>query len=184
MSHQYQVIVIGSGSAGQQACLAAAKAELHTLLIEQRDYLGGTSFYTGAYAVRALRACAGYLKQTEQAPKFGSSLDLVEYSWGDWLSAQRQSSSRLSVEFSRAVDLKKVDVRFGRAKLSGPNEITLTDPEGVSQAVTASYIILATGSRPNFPIPATTTTKPRGSLSSRSAGRTVPSVRIAVLSTQ
>jgi pyruvate/2-oxoglutarate dehydrogenase complex dihydrolipoamide dehydrogenase (E3) component len=151
MNHQYQVIVIGSGSAGQQACLAAAKAELHTLLIEQRDYLGGTSFYTGAYAVRALRACANYLKQTEQAPKFDSSPDLIERSWGDWLSAQRQSSSRLSVEFSRAIDLKKVDVRFGRAKLRGPNEITLIDSGGVSQTVTASHIILATGSRPNFP---------------------------------
>ncbi len=29
MSYQYQVVVIGSGSAGKEACLSAAKAGLH-----------------------------------------------------------------------------------------------------------------------------------------------------------
>jgi NAD(P) transhydrogenase len=65
MSYQYQVIVIGSGSAGKEASLAAAKAGLHTLLVEQKD-LGGTSFHGGSYTVRALRACATYLKRTEK----------------------------------------------------------------------------------------------------------------------
>jgi dihydrolipoamide dehydrogenase len=150
MSHQYQVVVVGSGSAGKEASLAAAKAGLHTLLVEERN-LGGTSFHGGSYAVRALRACATYLKQTEKSSKAGASLDLIETSWTDWLSAQRRSSSRLSVEFSQALDREQVHVRFGRARLNGPNEITIDDPRGISQPVTAYHIILATGSRPNYP---------------------------------
>ena len=151
MSYQYQVVVIGSGSAGKEACLTAAKAGLRTLLVEERD-LGGTSFYRGSYAVRALRACASYFKRTEKAPKVGTSLDLIETSWTDWMTAQRRSSSRLSIEFSQAIDCEKVHLKFGHARLVGPNEIVITDaPRGLNLQITSSHIILATGSRPNFP---------------------------------
>jgi dihydrolipoyl dehydrogenase len=151
MSYQYQVVVIGSGSAGKEACLAAAKRGLRTLLVEERD-LGGTSSHRGSYAVRALRACASYFKRTEKAAKVGTSLDLIETSWTDWMTAQRRSSSRLSVEFSQAIDREKVHLKFGHARLNGPNEITITDlPRGLNLQVTSNNIILATGSRPNFP---------------------------------
>jgi dihydrolipoamide dehydrogenase len=151
MSYQYQVVVIGSGSAGKEACLAAARAGLRTLLVEERD-LGGTSFHGGSYAVRALRACASYFKRTEKAPKVGTSLDLIETSWTDWMTAQRRSSSRLSVEFSQAIDCEKVHLKFGHAQLVGPNEIVITDaPRGLHLQVTSNHIVVATGSRPNFP---------------------------------
>src|SRR5258708_10136226 len=151
MSYQYQVVVIGSGSAGKEACLTAAKAGLRTLLVEERD-LGGTSFHRGSYAVRALRACASYFKRTEKAAKVGTSLDLIEASWTDWVTAQRRSSSRLSVEFSQAIDCEKVHLKFGHAQLIGPNELVITDaPRGLHLRVTSNHIILATGSRPIFP---------------------------------
>src|SRR5260370_26458448 len=151
MSYQYQVVVIVSGSAGKEACLTAAKAGLRTLLVEERD-LGGTSFHRGSYAVRALRACASYFKRTEKAAKVGTSLDLIETSWTDWMTAQRRSSSRLSVEFSQAIDCEKVHLKFGHAPLNGPTEITITDlPTGLSLRGASSHIILATASRPNRP---------------------------------
>jgi pyruvate/2-oxoglutarate dehydrogenase complex dihydrolipoamide dehydrogenase (E3) component len=151
MSYQYQVVVIGSGSAGKEASLAAARAGLRTLLVEEKN-LGGTSFHGGSYAVRALRACASYFKRTEKAPKVGTSLDLIETSWTDWLTAQRRSSSRLSVEFSQAIDREHVHLLFGHAQLIGSNEITVTDPpRGLNQLITSDYFIIATGSRPNFP---------------------------------
>jgi dihydrolipoamide dehydrogenase len=151
MSYQYQVVVVGSGSAGKEACLSAAKAGLRTLLVEERN-LGGTSFHGGSYAVRALRACASYFKRTEKSQKVGTSLDLIETSWTDWMTAQRRSSSRLSVEFSQAIDCEKVHLKFGHAQLISPNELVITDaPRGLHLRVTSNHIILATGSRPNFP---------------------------------
>jgi dihydrolipoamide dehydrogenase len=150
MSFQYQVIVIGSGSAGKEACLKAAKAGLHTLLIEERS-LGGTSYYAGSYAVRALRACASYLKRTETASKLGTNLDLIESSWAKWLNSQRVSSGRLSIEFGEAIDRDKVDLKFGRGRLLGPHEISLTNAQtGADEQITSQHVILATGSRPKF----------------------------------
>ena len=44
-----------------------------------------------------------------------------------------------------------MDLRFGHARLVGPNEILITDSaRGVQLPITSSHIILATGSRPNF----------------------------------
>jgi dihydrolipoamide dehydrogenase len=150
MSYQYQVVVIGSGSAGIEACLSAARAGLRTLLVEKRD-LGGTSLHRGSYAVRALRACASYFRGTEKSQKVGTSLDLIETSWTDWMTAQRRSSSQLSVEFSRAIDCEKVHLKFGHAQLINPNELLISDaPRGLHLRVTSNHIILATGSRPNF----------------------------------
>ena len=151
MSYQYQVVVIGSGSAGKEACLKAAKAGLRTLLIEEKT-LGGTAYYAGSYAVRALRACANYLNRTEKASKVGTNLDLIETSWTNWLTSQRLSSGTLTIEFSDAIDREKVDLKFGRARLVGPREISLMDSQDALEVrITASHIILATGSRPNFP---------------------------------
>jgi dihydrolipoamide dehydrogenase len=150
MSYQYQMIVIGSGSAGQEACLKAAKAGLRTLLVEERA-LGSNSFHGGSYAVRALRACANYFKATENAPKVGTKLDLVETSWTSWLSAQRRSSGRLSTEFYEAINREQVHLKSGRARLIGPNEISVVDPpRGFELRITSERIILATGSRPNY----------------------------------
>ena len=150
MSFQYEVIVVGSGSAGQEACLMAAKAGLRTLLIEERT-LGSNCFHGGSYAVRGLRACANYFKRMDRASKFGTSLDLIKTSWTSWLRAQRQSSGQLSTDFLAAIDRAQVHLKFGRARLLGPNEISVIDPpRGLDLRITSKFIILATGSRPSF----------------------------------
>jgi dihydrolipoamide dehydrogenase len=149
MSYQYQVVVVGSGSAGKEASLKAAKAGLRSLLVEDKT-LGGTAHYAGSYAVRALRACASYLNQTEKASKVGTNLDLIESSWTSWLTSQRLSSGKLVIEFSNAIDREKVDLKFGRARVVGPHEISLTDAQNALEVrIPVGHIILATGSRPN-----------------------------------
>ncbi len=141
MSFDYQVIVVGSGSGGKEACLGAARAGLRTLLVEEKA-LGGTSFHRGSYAVRALRACASYLKNTEKKSNT---------QWTDWRTAYHRTSNRLIVELSQAIDQEKVELRLGRAKLVGPHEISVLASPGLPQRLSASQIILATGSRPDFP---------------------------------
>ena len=56
-SGSYQVAVIGSGAAGREAAIFAARNGLRVVLIE-KAVLGGTSFHRGYYSVRAFRAYA------------------------------------------------------------------------------------------------------------------------------
>jgi dihydrolipoamide dehydrogenase len=149
MSYEYHVVVIGSGSAGKEACLAAAKAGLQTLLVEEKE-LGGTSVHRGSNAMRALRASATYFKNFQKGRQVGAPLDSSDTVWTDWQTDRLRGSSTLTAEIRQAVDREHVHLCFGKATLIGPNEIGVAAPHGPNRRITASHIIIATGSRPNF----------------------------------
>jgi NAD(P) transhydrogenase len=59
-SYDYDLIVIGSGPAGQKAALAAAKQGGRVALIEQRQVVGGSCLHTGTIPSKTLREAALY----------------------------------------------------------------------------------------------------------------------------
>jgi dihydrolipoamide dehydrogenase len=150
MRYRYHLIVIGSGSGGKDAAIMAAQAGLSVLLVE-KESLGGTCFHRGCYAVRALRACAKHYSEADRRSRFGLSVDLPEAGLGDWIGTQRRVSARLTEHLSRTLESWGVRIRFGCAKLLNPNEIEIFDPYGARDRVSAESIIIATGSRPAFP---------------------------------
>jgi dihydrolipoamide dehydrogenase len=150
MSYHYQVIVIGSGSAGKDAALLAARAGKRTLLIES-DRIGGTGIHRGCHAVRALRACATHYDRIAESDRLGVYTDLVTTNWSSWLEVQHRTTSRLAEGLSRDLDRARVEVKFGKGESFDPNTVVITDDMGKKETVTGEYIILATGSRPAFP---------------------------------
>jgi pyruvate/2-oxoglutarate dehydrogenase complex dihydrolipoamide dehydrogenase (E3) component len=150
MNGHYQVAVVGSGSAGKDAALLAARAGLRTVLIEAGS-LGGTGFHRGVNAVRALRACATQYELLTQSNRLGLHLALIGTEWANWLGVQRRTSARLTEALSRELDRARVDVRFGRAELVDPAELLVTEAQGATERIWAEHIILATGSRPAYP---------------------------------
>src|ERR1700757_4531596 len=95
MNYNHQVIVIGSGSAGKDAVLLAARAGKRTLLIES-DRIGGTGIHRGCHAVRALRACATHYDHIAESDHLGIYTDLVTTNWSSWLEVQHRTTSRLA----------------------------------------------------------------------------------------
>jgi pyruvate/2-oxoglutarate dehydrogenase complex dihydrolipoamide dehydrogenase (E3) component len=149
MSYNYQVIVIGSGSAGKDAALLAARAGKRTLLLES-DRIGGTGVHRGCHAVRALRACATRYDRTIENDRLGVYTDLITTNWPTWLEVQHRTTSRLAEELSRALDRAEAEVKFGTGELFDAHTVVITDDVGKKETVTGEYIILATGSRPAF----------------------------------
>src|SRR5215471_4102364 len=84
MTTSYQLAVIGSGAAGREAAIIAARNGLRVVLIEQNG-LGGTSFHRGYYAVRTFRACAEKWRESfgVTAPNPPSGQELL-----DWLGSR------------------------------------------------------------------------------------------------
>ncbi|MBV8587870.1 MAG: NAD(P)/FAD-dependent oxidoreductase [Verrucomicrobia bacterium] len=148
-NYQYQIIVIGSGSAGRDAALLAGRAGLSTLLVEGNS-LGGSTFHRGCYAVRALRACATQFSQLTKGDRLGVFTDLVSANLVHWLEVQRLTSSRLTKELTLELEQAQVTLRFGHAKIVGPNEVELSFNSVIEERVSAQHIIVATGSRPIF----------------------------------
>jgi dihydrolipoamide dehydrogenase len=149
MSYQYQLIVIGSGSAGKDAALQAARAGLRTLLVES-GRIGGTGIHRGCHAVRTLRACATHYERVRESHVLGVYPDLIATDWSSWLSVQSRVTNRLARELSCALDAASVDVKFGRGELFDPHTVVITDDLDERESVSGQDIILATGSRPRF----------------------------------
>ncbi len=53
--HQYDLIVIGSGPAGQRAAIQGAKCGRRVAVIEQREIVGGACVNTGTIPSKTMR---------------------------------------------------------------------------------------------------------------------------------
>jgi dihydrolipoamide dehydrogenase len=148
-SKSYQLVVIGSGAGGKEAAILAARNGLRVVLVEM-DGLGRTSFHRGYYSVRAFRACAEVAKESSKGSKFGLEIVPSETDLPDWVSAQRRVSGRLARELEDTLDKADIDVLFGRGSLVNANTICVEGISNEPQFLHADYIVLATGSRPDF----------------------------------
>ena len=58
---KFDLIVIGSGPAGQRAAIQSAKAGKHVALIEKREVVGGACINTGTIPSKTLREAVMHL---------------------------------------------------------------------------------------------------------------------------
>jgi pyruvate/2-oxoglutarate dehydrogenase complex dihydrolipoamide dehydrogenase (E3) component len=149
MSEKYDIAVIGSGSGGSDAALLAAKKGFRAIVIE-KDAFGGTRFHRGCYAVRALHASSRLYRQIVKSRRFGIETDLLRSSLVDWMKAQRAASARLAEELQKELEQLNVRIAAGTASLLGEHKVQITDSFGRNEDIEAEYIILATGSRPDY----------------------------------
>ena len=101
MNNHYQLAVIGAGSGGREAALAAAQNGLRVVLIE-KETLGGTCLHRGFYCLKALRACAEAAKDRSKSSKSGFGAPEAETRLPDWMTTQRKVSSRLTQALEQA----------------------------------------------------------------------------------
>ena len=72
MKH-YDLIVIGSGPAGQKAAIQAAKLGKRVCIIEKNPVVGGAGINTGTIPSKALREAVVYLTGTNKRSLFGEN---------------------------------------------------------------------------------------------------------------
>ncbi|HZC58923.1 MAG TPA: NAD(P)/FAD-dependent oxidoreductase, partial [Chthoniobacterales bacterium] len=149
MNSPYQLAVIGAGSGGREAAMVAAHNGLRVILIE-REALGGTCLHHGFYCLKALRACVEAGKYNRRMPDPKPGAGDVASSLPDWVTTQRKIAGRLTQAWNNQLDRAGVKIEFGQATLAGSNKICLASSHGKSALIEADYIILATGSRPEY----------------------------------
>jgi dihydrolipoamide dehydrogenase len=149
MNNRYQLAVIGAGSGGREAALVAAQNGLRVVLIE-KETLGGTCLHRGFYCLRALRACVEAGKYRSRSSNFDFEAAEAETRLPDWITSQRKVSARLTQAWNHQLERAGVEIRFGRAALIETGRIGLAKIHGKPEFIEVDYIILATGSRPEF----------------------------------
>jgi len=150
-SKLYDLIVIGSGPAGQKAAIQGAKAGKRVALIEQNREVGGACVYQGTIPSKTLRESALQMVQFLQAR------DVFEFRMRDdvkiaSLMARLDNVVRAHGEFMKGqIERNGIERFHGRGQFVSDREVYVTGLNGHPALVTAPVIVIATGSRPRVP---------------------------------
>ena len=127
------------------------------MAVVEVDKLGGVCLNRGCIPSKALIASAEQYKRMKNAKNFG--IELASPPVYDWL-AMRARKDKIVDSLVRGIgQLFKshgVDHYDGHGRISGKNQVTVTDDNGSERHLSADNIIVATGSRaisiPAFPV--------------------------------
>ena len=98
----YDLIVIGSGPAGQRAAIQAAKAGKRVALIEKRDVVGGVCINTGTIPSKTLREAVMHFSGYQNQGLYGMNYRVKDKITMDDLLFRVQHVIRTEVDVTRA----------------------------------------------------------------------------------
>ena len=144
--YDFNIIVIGAGSAGLVSSYIAAATKAKVALIEKHK-MGGDCLNTGCVPSKALIKAAKIAHKTRNSQHLGINAPDVEIDFSKVMGHVHQSINTIEPHDSveRYTDLG-VDCFAGEAKIVSPNSVELN-----GKTLTARSIIIATGARPLVP---------------------------------
>ncbi|MFZ5502369.1 MAG: Si-specific NAD(P)(+) transhydrogenase [Pseudomonadota bacterium] len=148
----YDILIIGSGPAGQHAAWQAARMGKRAAIIERKPKIGGAGLQTGTIPSKALREVAyqlcrsGGMRQSlvlDARSRYGLLADAMRRK-------QAVIAQQESVILQRLLS-SGVALIPGSAAFVDAHTLQITDVSGKTRNLTAQVIVLATGSRPRRP---------------------------------
>ena len=144
----YDLIVIGSGPAGQKAAIAAAKARKRVAIIDRTVMMGGVSVHTGTIPSKTLREAIFQLTGFAVKAVYGNGY----HNDGD-ISVQ-DLSLRVNTIIARETEViraqlkrNRIAIYQGRAQFLDPHTLEVQG-DGDTMEVKADKILVACGTRP------------------------------------
>ncbi|QSB17953.1 glutathione-disulfide reductase [Pseudomonas sp. 15A4] len=145
MSYDFDLFVIGAGSAGVRAARFSAGFGARVAVAESR-YLGGTCVNVGCVPKKLMVYGAHYSEDFEQAKGYGWSSGEAHFDWSTLIANKNREISRLNGVYRKLLDNSGVTLMEGHARLRGPHEVEIN-----GQVHTAEHIMIATGGWPQVP---------------------------------
>jgi NAD(P) transhydrogenase len=148
----FDLVVIGSGPAGQKAAIAAAKARRRVALVEGRRHLGGVSVNTGTIPSKTIREAVLYLSGLSQRGIYGQDYRLKDEIAIEDLARRTRQVVELERSVVRDQLLRNhVTLVDGVARFVDPHTIAVAEREGGERRISGEAIVIATGSFPAHP---------------------------------
>ena len=150
--NDYDVVVIGSGPAGQNAAMESAERGARVLIVEQEPQVGGACVQYGTIPSKTLRETALTLTafQRRSGDVYKISRD-AELSISSLMKRLNEVVHAHQETTRRFLEQAHVERAYGRAAFVSPHKIAVSTVKGGRSLVTAENIIIATGSRPRNP---------------------------------
>jgi len=151
MASAYDVVVIGSGPAGEGASMKLAKQGLRVACVEMQDQVGGNCTHKGTIPSKALRHAIQLLADYRHHPLFEHTVRVMDIGWPELLKTSEQVIAQQVTMRHRFYTRNRVDLFHGRARFADANTIEVSSTTGDISTLTATHVVIATGSRPYRP---------------------------------
>ncbi|MCP3175846.1 dihydrolipoyl dehydrogenase [Desulfuromonas sp. KJ2020] len=145
-SFDYNVVVLGAGSAGLVSAYIAAAVKAKVVLIE-KDKMGGDCLNTGCVPSKALIRSAKMLAYARRAKEFGLQKSMADFDFAEVMArvhrVVKKVESHDSVERYTALGVECIK---GEARITSPYTVQVGE-----RILTTRNIIVATGAEPFVP---------------------------------
>jgi NAD(P) transhydrogenase len=151
MMHDFDLLCIGSGPAGQRAAVQAAKIGSRVALVEKRRIVGGICVNTGTIPSKTFRESVMFFAS------LAGRFDWRQAMWDDTRPTVEQLLSRVDTVMRRETDVIEKQLRrngvaliWGEASFKDPHTLVVESDRGW-RTMTADNILIAVGTQPAPP---------------------------------
>ena len=150
-TYDFDLIVIGSGPAGEKGAAQAAYFGKKTAIIEKAPRVGGAGVNTGTVPSKTLRETALYFSNLRQRGLYGIDYSIKEnISIEDFMYRKTHVVNNEWDLIYRNIERHNIELIFGHAKFIDAHTIEVEN-QGAIDKFTAEFILIAAGSLPNRP---------------------------------
>ena len=147
-SNESDLVVIGSGPAGQKGAICAAKLRKKVAIIDRKRTIGGVCVHTGTIPSKTLREAVLYLSGFRQRTFYGRGYVLKDrIAMSDLIFRAQAVMAREMEVIKSQLRRNYVTMLEGDARFTDPNTIEIKSDDG-SQLVRGHHILIACGTRP------------------------------------
>lgn len=138
----YDLIIIGAGPGGYEMAAEAAQHQLTVLLVE-KDLLGGTCLNRGCIPTKALCRNAEILNNVRSAQDFGISTGEISFNFPAVMERKDNVVTQLRQGVEMLLNNPQITIANGEASLVSPHSVKVNE-----ETYEGSNIVIATGSAP------------------------------------
>jgi NAD(P) transhydrogenase len=148
MENAYDLIVIGSGPAGQRAAIYAAKMGKRAAVVESREVVGGACINTGTIPSKTMREAVLHLSGYNYKSIYGMNYRVKEKITMADLAFRVQHVIKTEVDVTEAqLSRNNVDMPVGIGSFVDTNHLKVTNSRG-SNVYETNNVLIATGTKP------------------------------------
>jgi dihydrolipoamide dehydrogenase len=140
----YDLIVIGGGPAGYAGAIRAGQLGKKVACIEL-ERAGGTCLNWGCIPTKALLKSAELIQKLKKLETFGLAAKEVSFDFAKVMARSRGVSDQMAKGIEFLFKKNKVDYLVGRAQVTVPGMVEITDGPAKGKFFAAGKILIATG---------------------------------------
>ncbi len=147
----YDMIVIGSGPAGQKAAIQATEAGKTVALIEKDRDLGGSCVHRGTIPSKTLRENALRVKNMRMNAAIANFELAEDLELATLINRLGEVLAAHDKYMRKQMDRNEINLIHGRGKFLSKTELEITKVRGPKEILTSDHFVIATGSYPRAP---------------------------------